>query len=87
MPRHRGVQSDIDSLKNNNKNNEEKTIVSYSPSIHTFDVSMKARLKGHIAIKLYKGTEAHPTTMTKTKFSQTLRCCANVIIVPIIGKT
>ena len=66
MPRHRGVQSDTDSLKNNNKNNEEKAIVSYSSSIHTFDVSMKARPKGHITIKLYKMAGTHPTTMTKT---------------------
>ena len=66
MPRHGGVQSDIDSLKKNNKNNEKKTIVSYSSSIHTFDVSMKARPKGHIAIKLNKMAEAHPTTMKKT---------------------
>ena len=66
MPRHRGVQSDTDSLKNNNKNNEKKTIVSYSSSIHTFDLRMKARPKGHIATKLYKMAEAHPTTMTKT---------------------
>ena len=28
MPRHRGVQSDTDSLKNNNKNYEKNTIVS-----------------------------------------------------------
>ena len=49
MPRHRGVQSDTDSLKKKNKNNEKKTIVSYSSSIHTFDISMKARPKGHIA--------------------------------------
>ena len=66
MPRHRGVQSDTDSLKNNNKNNEEKAIVSYSSSIHAFDVNMKARSKGHIATKLYKMAEARPTTMTKT---------------------
>ena len=66
MPRHRGVQSDTDSLKNNNKNNEEKAIVSYSSSIHTFDVNMKARPKGHIATKLYKMAEARATTMTKT---------------------
>ena len=66
MPQHRGVQSDTDSLKNNNKNDEEKAIVSYSSSIHTFDVSMKARPKGHIATKLYKMAEARPTTMTKT---------------------
>ena len=66
MPRHRGVQSDTDSLKNNNKNKEEKAIVSYSSSIHAFDVNMKARSKGHIATKLYKMAEARPTTMTKT---------------------
>ena len=66
MPRHRGVQSDTDSLKNNNKNKEEKAIVSYSSSIQAFDVNMKARSKGHIATKLYKMAEARPTTMTKT---------------------
>ena len=66
MPRHREVQSDTDSLKNNNKNNEKKTIISYSSSVHTFDVRMKARPKNHIATKLYKMAEAHPTTMTKT---------------------
>ena len=66
MPRHRGVQSDTDSLKNNNKNNEEEAIVSYSSSIHTFDVNMKARSKGHFATKLYKMAEARPTIMTKT---------------------
>ena len=66
MPRHREVQSDTDSLKNKNKNNEKKTIVSYSSSVHTFDVRMKAKPKGHIATKLYKMAEAHPTTMTKT---------------------
>ena len=63
MPRHRGVQSDTDSLKNNNKKNEKKTIVSQLSSVHTFDVSMKARPKGHIAIKLDKMAEARPTTM------------------------
>ena len=28
--------------------------------MHTYDVSMNARPKGHIAIKLYKEAEAHP---------------------------
>ena len=33
--------------------------------MHTYDVSMNARPKGHIAIKLYKVAEAHPITTTK----------------------
>lgn len=33
--------------------------------IHNYDVGMKARPKGHIAIQLYKVAEAHPTTTTK----------------------
>ena len=47
---------------------------------HTYDVSMKARPEGHIAItcKVYKVAEAHPTTTTKNK--------RFVIIVPL-GKT
>ena len=33
--------------------------------MHTYDVSMNARPKGHIAIKLYKVAEARPITTTK----------------------
>ena len=35
--------------------------------------NMKARLKGHIAIRLYKLEEAHPTTKTK---NTSHKCCA-----------
>ena len=47
---------------------------------HTYDVSMKARPKGHSAITctVYKVAEAHPTTTTKNK--------RFVIIIPL-GKT
>ena len=31
-------------------------------NIHTYNISMKAKPKGHMAVKLYKLEEAHPTT-------------------------
>ena len=48
--------------------------------------NMKARSKSHIAIKLYKLEEAHPTIKKKIVLinAALLRF---VIIVPIIGKT
>ena len=43
-------------------------LIQFRHSIHTYEVSMKARPKGHIAIKLYKVEESHPTTTTKNSF-------------------
>ena len=55
----------------------------WSSYIHTCDVNMKSRPKGHIAVK---SAEAHPKTSSKyTSHNATL--LRFVIIVPIIGKT
>ena len=43
-------------------------LIQFPHGIHTYEVGMKARPKGHIAIKLYKVEESHPTTTTKNSF-------------------
>ena len=47
---------------------------------HTYDVSMKMRPKGHIAITCtaYKVAEAHPATKIKNK---------HFVIIILLGKT
>ena len=34
-------------------------------NIHTYDISMKVKPKGHIAVTLYKLEEAHPTIVAR----------------------
>ena len=61
-------------------------LTQFRHGIHTYEVSMKARPKGHIAIKLYKVEESHPTTTTKNSFPDAT-LLRFVIIVLIIAKT
>ena len=53
----------------------------------TYDLSMKARTKCHIAIRLYKIAEVHLTTTTKKISFTNAVLLSFVIIVPIVGKT
>ena len=57
-------------------------------SKHTYDVSMKARPKGHSAITCtaYKVAEVHPTSTTKNNSSYNTALLRLLIIIPI-GKT
>ena len=47
------------------KSNSALLIENLPVVIHTYDISMKTRPKGHIANKLYKVAETKPTTTTK----------------------
>ena len=62
-------------------------LIQFRHGIHTYNVSMKARPKGHIAIKLYKVTEAHPTNYHKKIVATNVTLLRFVIIISIIAKT
>ena len=49
----------------------------FRATIHTYDLSMKARTKCHIAIRLYKIAEVHLTTTTKKNIFH--QCCSAVL--------
>ena len=56
-------------------------------TIHTYDVSMKARPKGHIAIKLYEEVVKRPLQLRQKIVLTNAALLRFVIIVPIIGET
>ena len=56
-------------------------------TIHTYDVSMKARPKGHIAIKLYEAVVKRPLQLQQKIVLTNAALLRFVIIVPIIRET
>ena len=56
-------------------------------TIHTYDVSMKARPKGHIAIKLYEEVVNRPIQLRQKIVLTNAALLRFVIIVRIIGET
>ena len=56
-------------------------------TVHTYDVSMKARPKGHIAIKLYEEVVKRPLQLRQKIVLTNAALLRFVIIVPIIGET
>ena len=59
----------------------------FRATIHTYDLSMKARTNCHIAIRLYKIAEVHLTTITKKISFTNAVLLSFVMIVLIVGKT
>ena len=55
--------------------------------MHTYDVSMKARPKGHIAIKLCEEVVKRPLQPRQKIVLTNAALLRFVIIVPIIGET
>ena len=55
--------------------------------MHTYDVSMKARPKGHIAIKLCEEVIKRPLRLQQKIVLTNAALLRFVIIVPIIGET
>ena len=55
--------------------------------IYTYDVSMNARSKGHIVIKLYKVAEARTLKPRQKIVLTTTELLRFIIIVPIIRQT
>ena len=56
-------------------------------TIHTFDVNMKGRPKGHIAIKLYKEALKRTLQLRQKIVLTNAALLRFVIIVPITGET
>ena len=56
-------------------------------TIHTYDVNMKARPRGHIAIKLYEEVVKRPLQLRQKIVLTNAALLRFVIIVPIIGET
>ena len=56
-------------------------------TVHTYDVSMKARPKGHIAIKLCEEVVKRPLQLRHKIVVTNAVLLRFVIIVPIIGET
>ena len=56
-------------------------------TVHTYDVSMKARPKGHIAIKLCEEVVKRPLQLRQKIVVTNAVLLRFAIIVPIIGET